>query len=417
VRIERLFMDVTYTRTQTGFVGITRVVRHLLHELEGGVGCAPVVVHRGRFRHFTATLASAAAGAVAPSRGQRLFRWLQGDRVRRLAAHVPLPIVRAVWERSSRWTLDALSARERPVAFSPGDCVVLADESWNYASCEAAAQARAAGARVVLVVYDLIPLDQPEFCAPLFSQVFGQWLRQMLGACDAVACISDSTRHDLLRWCARQGLTPPPCVHFRLGGELAQAAAGEVQPAVGAFVAAPDPFFAIVGTIEPRKNHGALLDVFESLWAQGHALRLLVAGRPHPGSRDLAERLQHHPEHGKRLLVVLGASDAELALVYGRCRALVFPSLAEGFGLPLVEARARGCPVIASDLPALVERADAGVWLYPRADAQALARLLLEHAAADQRAAAGTMAPFTWRDSAADFLRVVRGVEERAWSA
>ncbi|MDB5858959.1 MAG: glycosyltransferase family 1 protein, partial [Ramlibacter sp.] len=84
------------------------------------------------------------------------------------------------------------------------------------------------------------------------------------------------------------------------------------------------------------------------------------------------------------------------------------PSLAEGFGLPLVEARARGCPVLASDLPAFAELADEGVFIFDRRSMQELEALVLQHATTDYRPRVGRMTPFTWRDSALQFLDVSR---------
>ena len=81
---------------------------------------------------------------------------------------------------------------------------------------------RTGHAEVVLVVYDLIPLRHPAFCAPLFSHVFGRWLPRMLACSDAVACISGATEQDLRAWCAQQGVALPPAAHFRLGSELPQ---------------------------------------------------------------------------------------------------------------------------------------------------------------------------------------------------
>jgi alpha-1,2-rhamnosyltransferase len=121
----------------------------------------------------------------------------------------------------------------------------------------------------------------------------------------------------------------------------------------------------------------------------------------------LIEDLHRHPEQGRRLLVVLDGSDDDLAAVYAHARALVFPSLAEGFGLPLVEARTRGCPVIASDLPAFRELADAGVSLYPKNSIEDLEALVLAHAAVDRRTLVGAMPAFTWKDSAEQLLEAV----------
>jgi len=100
------------------------------------------------------------------------------------------------------------------------------------------------------------------------------------------------------------------------------------------------------------------------------------------------------------LLTIFDATDVEIDHIYGRCRALVFPSLMEGFGLPLVEARTRGCPVIASDLPVFMEVADQGISFFERSSASALQALLARHAAVDERESVGSMLPFLWRDSA-----------------
>ncbi len=117
------------------------------------------------------------------------------------------------------------------------------------------------------------------------------------------------------------------------------------------------------------------------------------------------ERLRQHPEQGKRLLTLFDAGDSELAHVYAHARALVLPSLAEGFGLPLVEARTRDCLVIASDLPSFKELADEGVSLYARASSAQLGALIAAHAKPNRRSRAAPMPLFTWKESAAQLLQ------------
>jgi glycosyltransferase involved in cell wall biosynthesis len=187
-----------------------------------------------------------------------------------------------------------------------------------------------------------------------------------------------------------------------------------VRPELGQFLAAAVPFFAAVGTIEPRKNHRLLLAAFERLWRQGVAARLLIAGRPDAQCRQLVEGMRRHPQQGRLLLTLFDATDAEVARAYASCRALVLPSQAEGFGLPLVEARSRGCPVIASDLPALRELADEGVFLFRPDDLDALVTLIRDHVATDRRCAVGKMPPFTWAQSARQLLAVVGNLPGRS---
>ena len=409
--LQRILVDVSYTRTQRGNVGITRTVRKLfgaLQEAQGetGIPCVAVAFHSTGFR---------VAGPVtekAPDQGRpvaRLYRRLTGGRARGLAQQLlPPSLLESAWALANRLTFDALSAREPSLAVGPGDLLVLADECWNYKVWEAAALARAQGATVVLVLYDLIPLRQPQYCAPLFTRVFRPWLLKMAVHCDAVMCISRATAADFQSFCQEQGVVPPPTSHFRLGCDLGTAdVLGAIRESVAGFADRPGPWFAVVGTIEPRKNHVLLLQVFERLWARGIDAGLFVAGRPHPGSTDLIIRMQQHPEQGRRLLTLLDASDAEVSLAYSRCRALLFPTLAEGFGLPLVEARARGCTVIASSLPALLELADEGVHYFAPDSASELEALILEQASSNQRHSPPPARAFSWRDSAAQFLAEV----------
>jgi alpha-1,2-rhamnosyltransferase len=411
----RVYLDVSYTRIQQGNVGITRTVRRLAGELATFTACTPVAWHRGGFRAVRWPIEAPRAGA--PARGglaARLFGLAHSPVVRRFAALLPVSLVRRVWSAVNAFTFNRLSTRDTPIAFASGDLLLLVDEAWNYPAWRAAAQARREGARVVLVVYDLIPLRHPAFCAPLFSHVFGRWLPRMLACSDAVACISGATEKDLRAWCAQQGVALPPAAHFRLGSEVPQGDGG-IRAELSAFAGDDAPFFLAVGTIEPRKNLASLLHAFEQLWQEGATARLLVAGRPHPQCVDLVATLRSHAEQGRQLLTLFDATDAELGLAYGRCRALVFPSLAEGFGLPLVEARTRGCPVIASDLPALAELADAGVFLFPAGDETALLARLRDHIARDHRGQTWPMPAFTWNDSAQQLMRVAGDLLGVTW--
>jgi len=406
----RLVFDVSYTRTQAGNVGITRTVRRLLQALQAlqpaAADCIPAGFHSRGFRHASPPVDQGLkpVNQRAPS---RLYRWLTGGWVRRFAEScIPLTLLRAAWSGASSWTFDALSAKDAPIAFAPGDWLVLADESWNYDAWEGVRLARAAGARAVLVLYDLIPLRQPQYCARLFTLAFDKWLREMTACCDLVLCISHATELDYLAYCCEQGLTPPQTSHFRLGCDVPTAGRTEVRPPVRRMFGEAGPCFAAIGTIEPRKNYQVLLEVFERLWARNVDARLLIAGRPHPACHRLLSRMQQHTQQGRLLLTVQDATDSEINFIYANVRALLFPSLAEGFGLPLVEARTLGCAVIASDLPVLREFADGGVDFFAPNSADELEMRILAHLQSG-RASAPPMKPFTWEDSGNAVLAAV----------
>ncbi|GAB2606104.1 hypothetical protein GCM10027034_44230 [Ramlibacter solisilvae] len=412
---QRLLVDVSYTRTQRGSTGVTRVVRRLLGEFQNaamhaGWTCQPVATHSKGFRLAQSGGQENPNAGVQESVASQVLSRVTGGRARELATRsIPLPLLETAWQAYSRWTFDQLSASAEPAVHAPGDVLLLADAAWYYPSWRAAQLARAQGARPVLMVHDLIPLTHPEHCVPLVSRLFEQWLVQMLACCDAVVCNSRATERELRVYTAHRNLSLPPTGSFRLGCDPASShpgATGQVRASIQTFLS-NTPTFTAVGSLEPRKNHAWLLGVFEQLWLAGHDLRLLIIGRPTADGRVFLERAKRHPENGRRLRVVTDASDDELTHAYEHSRALVFPSLAEGFGLPLVEARTRGCPVIASDLPAFRELADEGVWLHAANSVEELTSLLIKHSQQDRRALAAPMAAFFWRDSALQCLHVI----------
>jgi len=414
----RMFMDVSYTRTQHVNVGITRTVRRLEEELRrlhlaGGGTFAAVSFHSGGFRELApgafASPVSQGAARASDKPAARLFRWITGAFFRKVvlaALFLPWPVLRFVWSMTSQWTFDFLSRSEPPVKFEQGDVLLLCDASWNYPVWVAARKARAQGARVVLLMYDLIPLRHPEFCFALVPHIFGLWLDQMVRCSDAIVSISKATQDDLHAYAGEMRWELPPVRYFRLGSDPSVRAATEPpRPELREFIGDGFECFTAIGSFEPKKNYGFLLVVFQALWSRGVQAKLLVIGRATSECEALVSTLRRHPQQGRCLLTMFDASDAEVAFAYANSRALLFPSLAEGFGLPLVEARARGCRVIASDLPAFLELADEGMSFYPRHSASALEALVQEDLNSG-RQDAGAMPAFTWQDSA----RQLRGI-------
>jgi glycosyltransferase involved in cell wall biosynthesis len=315
---QRIFFDVSYTRTQIGNVGITRTVRRLteaLTSLSGPDACAcqPVAFHTSGFRVAAQGSFTGARNPAISSRWARLLRWATNGFVRRaVSALVPLDLLHRSWRLYNRLAFDHLSKSEKAVDFQTGDWLVIADQAWNYCAWTAAASARESGAKVVLVVYDLIPLTQPQYCNPLFTRVFGEWLQRMLGVADAVLCISKATEQDLHAYGRSKNLGLPATASFRLGGDKLEARdEREVRPPLAAQFSG-HPCFAAIGSFEPRKNYGFLLDVFEELWAEGHGFRLVVIGRQNEESRALIDRFRHHHEMGNRLMCVFDASDTDM---------------------------------------------------------------------------------------------------------
>lgn len=222
-------------------------------------------------------------------------------------------------------------------------------------------QWRNVGVEVWFVIYDLLPILQPE-CFPSGADFsHNQWLRT-ISEFDGVACISNAVAVEFQQWLSEQqdikNLRPAKIQSFHLGADVAASV-----PSSGfndheeAFIQqfSQAPAFLIVGTIEPRKGHAQVLKAFEQLWAEGSEVMLVIVGKQGWMVEELIERLRNHPETGKHLFWLEGISDEYLEKAYEVSTCLIAASYGEGFGLPLIEAAQHKIPIIARDIPVFRE--------------------------------------------------------------
>lgn len=209
---------------------------------------------------------------------------------------------------------------------------------------------RGVGAAPALVfIHDLIPLTHPQYSRSGQAAVHARRLRQALQAAHGLVVNSQHTAEELAAFAARERLLLPPlCVaHLAPVVDLAH------EPAAAPL---PGPYFVVLGTVEARKNHALLLDLWDR-WAAERAVgnelpMLVVIGQPGWEAASTLARLQAGAAH---LRWLPDADDAQVAAYLRHATALLMPSFAEGYGLPLAEALALGTPAIVSDLPALRE--------------------------------------------------------------
>lgn len=208
-------------------------------------------------------------------------------------------------------------------------------------------------ARVTVLLHDTIPLDHPEYARPDMPARFRRKLAAVSQGADRVICTTADARSRATVHLAGLGRVPPIVV-APLGVETARPDPTALPPGLPSDA----PFLLCLGTIEPRKNHGLLLDLWERMHAtlpEAAIPRLVLAGGRGWGNSGVFRRLDSLPFIGRTVLECPGLSDGAVAALMGRARALLFPSLAEGFGLPPAEALALGLPVIATPLAALRE--------------------------------------------------------------
>lgn len=247
--------------------------------------------------------------------------------------------------------------------------------------------------RAVFFVHDLLPLDFPEFWPSGEAKLFSRRVDTIFAFASAVITSSNSvTERVSAEWNAR-GAKKIPVLTMPLPPQRVLARSHDRRDDD----LAAHSYFVVIGTIEPRKNHDLLLNVWRSLSKLDNPPKLIVIGARGWESQHTIGTLERSPAIKKLVLEIGGLLDEEIHVLLANSCALLMPSFAEGFGLPILEALTLGVPVIASDLPVFRETSEGkALFLDPTDGPSWLAAIL---ALADRRSPAAAEA----RNAAAQF--------------
>lgn len=382
-----VYVDVSETLRSGWRAGIQRVTCQIIANLPADrrLQLVPLVwspLH-GRFRRLTgpetASLFEPTGTQQPRPPGRPQPTW------RRRAGHVGRLLGLSRFARAGRHK--RAIAAEPPVhrellldRLEPGAVFFDLDAAWNLNDVDAAIRfglLDASGVTIVQHLYDLLPIDRPEWFEPNNARLFARHVEAHHRRASLVIANSQYTADAYRAWCARSGGRTPDIEVVPLGAD--GSGTGEVGAAGCEAAERPDrrPFLLMVGTIEPRKNHEVVLDAMELLRQRHPELRLIVVGRAgwRPGAA--VERLAQVGDD--RIVWRTDVGDAELDSLYRGALVVVAPSLSEGFGLPVVEALRRGVPVIAASAGALAEVGGDAVDRFDPTDAAALAELVARH--------------------------------------
>ena len=243
------------------------------------------------------------------------------------------------------------------IDYAPGDIFFGLDLKPDVQVAHAAffPQLRRSGVVVEFLIFDLLPLEMPQFFVPGSSEMFESWLH-LISQSDGAVCISKSTAESLTRWvnenCKSRpsgfqiawshiGIDSPSenLLNGRQGGSLETI--GLNQSGIS---------FLMVGTLEPRKGHAQVIAAFSDLWSAGIDVQLFIVGKSGWLCDELSQSIAKHPELRRRLFWLDDIDDDDLNRLYLNCTCLIAASYGEGFGLPLIEAAQKKLPIIARDI-------------------------------------------------------------------
>ncbi|MEO8722263.1 MAG: glycosyltransferase family 1 protein [Sphingobium sp.] len=237
---------------------------------------------------------------------------------------------------------------------------------------------RRTGVRAIYYVHDLIPISHPRFARAGEPERHARRMTTVLKCATGVIANSRDTVDALERFAGLHDLPMPPSHCAPLGLSKVQCAGDATRPYA-------KPYFIIVGTIEGRKNHLLLLNVWRDL-VQRHgqnAPTLVIIGQRGWAAENVTHLLDNDAALRAHIVELGRCDDAQLGQYMMHAQALLFPSFVEGQGLPLIEALDAGTPVIASDLAVFRETAgNIPEYLDPH-DKQIWADAVMEYSAAD----------------------------------
>ncbi len=384
-------IDLTHTSHCRAHTGIQRVSRCLYAELSRMVPLLPVCYDR--FAKCWRPLNNDEAVYLRPptedkpdsSRGQR---WTLGQRSRGY-----LNLLRGHTGRLEGQRYAGL----------------IAPEIFSESVGEAYAQLRPLlDGPMVAICHDLLAITHPSLSTEGARTRFPGYLEHLL-MFDGIAANSASTRDSLTDYWDQQGRHDRPRVEsVPLGTDIAEASPSPLPQGRKARI-------LCVGTLEARKNHTTLLDAADLLWRRGIDFELTLVGMVNLETGSAAMRRVIAMEKEGRPVKWLGAvSEKRLREEYARCHFTVYPSIAEGFGLPVAESIRFGRPCVTANSSAIVEQASGGGCVLvdttsPSSLAAGIAKLLdnrklLESLASEAR----SRKLRTWHDYAGDLLACVR---------
>ncbi len=309
---------------------------------------------RGRKAHLEHKIKSSLA-RLPPGLERRLHDFLKRIRPSANALYHKLWVA---WQRLKPWLAPRASAPAVPgITLPPGSVYVSMGLDWDYKNmADLYLLKQEQGFKCLFFCYDTIPVKLPQLCVADVSRQFAHYFADLAWAADRILCISDSTRRDLLELMQRLGVPAPDARRVHLGGDILPAAASSapVSPAIAPLL--ERPYLLFVSTIERRKNHEILYRAYTRLAEQGLDLpQLVFVGMPGWGVQELLSDIRLDPRIQGRIVQLNHVNDADLAVLYQHARFTLYPSLYEGWGLPVAESLAFGKYCLCSSTSSLPE--------------------------------------------------------------
>ena len=270
-----------------------------------------------------------------------------------------------IWRNSTgrQRTAKMMLSEVRPVElktalFQPGDVCLALSATWGFSRYGdvIAANTHASGVKCVSMLYDLIPTLFPQWVLPGQSQMITLWVRQQIENAEVVLTISEFQKKEISKYIETDRLPHRTIEVVHLGDNPKLMAAAGTSLPLPRYV--PERRFVIcVSTLDVRKNHGLLYRVWQRLIEElgADCPQLVLIGTPHLHVSDFLHQIRHDRSVNRVIVHLPDVADEELAWYYRNCAFTIYPSIYEGWGLPISESLSLGRYCIAANRTSLPE--------------------------------------------------------------
>lgn len=330
---QKFLVDCTYIYSTNVNTGIQRVVRNILYHIEKYVEANNMELM-----------------SVALVNGT----FIKIDK-KQIEEYRPLTRSANIFQRVQRKISLSRASFNQLEKLYEDDILLMLDSSWYLNIWQSVAYAKEKGVSVIGVTYDLIPISHPQFCDDTLGKVFDDWYNLSMHYFDGYLSISKTVMDTLKLYLEEQGadMYRYRFDYFTLGSDFEKVSSDKIVPRdnIRAIYKKNKSVYLTVSTIEPRKNHQFLFDTFKKLWADGVDVSWVVVGRAGWKVKSLLKEMKSHEMYEKKMWILHDVDDEGLRYCYQRSKALLFPSIVEGYGLPIIESLNYSLPVLASDTP------------------------------------------------------------------
>jgi len=225
----------------------------------------------------------------------------------------------------------------------------------NFIAYVESLKSQSQGLKIIQMAYDMLPAVAPQYSGHS-TKFFVRYVQRVYPIVDQIIAISECTKKDIISYLHDKELSIPPIGLIRLGDDFRISKPILPKKKVLKSVSHGEEFILCVGTIEARKNHTLLYYGYKYAISKGIELpKLVIVGRIGWLAHDIYTVISEDPALKDKVIFMQNISDGELAWLYAHCLFSVYPSLYEGWGLPVAESIAHDVPCLASNTSSIPE--------------------------------------------------------------